>query len=90
LSLAPPSPDPANDAITLHFELPQAARVRLVLFDGTGRRMAEILDEDVAAGPHDHTFALRDKWGRRLAAGFYRVRLEAGDRVITRGFATVR
>lgn len=90
MSFAPPSPNPADDAISLHFVLPQAGRVRLMLFDGLGRIRAVLLDDEVSAGPHDQTFMLRDDSGRRLAAGFYHVRLEAGGRVITRGFAAVR
>ncbi len=44
-------PNPAQHSVTLHWELPEAANVRIVVRDVTGRQLHTLLDERVSAGP---------------------------------------
>ena len=44
-------PNPARHSITLRWELPEDAEVRIVVSDATGRLMHTLLDEHVSAGP---------------------------------------
>ena len=59
--------------------------MQLDLFDLLGRRVATVLDEARAAGPH----AVRLDTSR-LPSGVYLARLRAGDRTATRRLAVVR
>lgn len=44
-------PNPAQHSVTLQWELPEAAGVRIVVSDMTGRQLHTLLDERVSAGP---------------------------------------
>ncbi len=44
-------PNPAQHAVTLQWELPEAADVRIVVSDMTGRPLHTLLDQRMAAGP---------------------------------------
>ena len=44
-------PNPAQHSVTLRWKLPEAADVRIVVSDVTGRQLHTLLDERVSAGP---------------------------------------
>ena len=74
LVLAPCAPNPVGTDALLRFSLARDARVRLVLFDVFGRRVATLADGPHAAGDH----AVR--WNAsRAPSGAYLVRLEELD-----------
>jgi hypothetical protein len=50
--LFPPFPNPLNAAATIAFNLPQAGRVSLTLYDLLGRRQADLLYADQQPGYH--------------------------------------
>lgn len=72
--LAPNYPNPFNPATAIGFDLPEAARVRLAVFDVLGREVALLVDEQRPAGRH----AVRFEAGH-LPSGVYLYRLEAGS-----------
>lgn len=79
-ALRPPYPNPFNPRTTIAFELPEAASVRLAVFDVAGRLVDVLLrDEPHAAGRWEVTWQGRDDRGRGVAAGVYFCRLEAGS-----------
>lgn len=49
-------PNPFNPATTLDFALARPCRIRLEVHDLAGRRVARLLDGDLAAGPHHVTW----------------------------------
>ncbi len=67
-------------AVHLRFELPAAERVRLELFDPSGRCIRTLADEDFAAGSHAIAWDGRDASGRPVGAGSYYYRMVTGDR----------
>lgn len=68
-------PHPVRDEVRFRIELPEPARVRIDLYDLSGRRVAAAIDEVLPAGPSDV------RWkADRLAPGLYMARLEAGGR----------
>ena len=73
--LDPAFPNPFSATTTVPFEIEQAGRVRLSVFDVLGRRVATLVDGDRAAGPHRATFD-----GSRLATGLYFLVLDAEGR----------
>jgi hypothetical protein len=44
-------PNPAQTSVTLRWELPEAADVRIAVLDATGRPLHTLLDKHVSAGP---------------------------------------
>jgi hypothetical protein len=81
LSLALAGANPTQGPVRLRFSLPQAARVRLGIYDTAGRRVAVVTDGDSPAGQQVRI------WNNRAAgcrAGVYFARLRAGDQEITR------
>ncbi len=81
------APNPVRDGGTLRFTLPAAGRVRLVLFDVAGRRVASLADGTLPAGEHAVAWARHDDAGRRVAPGVYLARLttDAGVRTLNLG-----
>ena len=73
-----PTPNPFNPACEIAFDLPAAQRVRLVVYSLDGRRVAELVNEDLDAGRHAARWQGRDQAGRAVAAGTYLYRLDAG------------
>lgn len=90
LELAPNYPNPFNPSTRVAFGVPEAGQVRLEIFDITGRRVATLVDERVAAGWHEVTWRGRDGAGRAVASGVYIYRLEAGGRSVARRMVLVR
>ncbi len=68
-----PYPNPVTDRAILVYQLPEATRVRLEVFDLLGRRVATLVDAPQEAGIHR---AVID--ARTLAGGTYFYRLQAG------------
>jgi hypothetical protein len=64
-------PNPFNPSTTISFDLPVATRAQLEVFDVRGRRVARLLDEELAAGRHDVVWDGRDARGRAAASGVY-------------------
>ena len=62
-------------AIRFTFELTVPCGARLDLFDLSGRRVAVLIDRDLAAGVHTVEWDGRASWGVRAAAGNYWGRL---------------
>jgi PKD repeat protein len=79
-ALRPPYPNPFNPRTTIAFDLPEAATVRLEVFDIAGRLVDVLLrDEPFAPGHWSAVWQGRDTAGRGVAAGVYFCRLEAGS-----------
>jgi len=72
-------PEPFNPVTTIRYALPEAAHVRLEVFDLTGRRVALLADGERPAGQYAARFD-----ASRLASGVYLYRLRAGATVQTR------
>lgn len=89
-AFAPPSPNPARGATTLRFVLPAAGRVRLALYDASGRIVRTVRDGELAAGEHAARLELTDDAGRTLAPGLYLARLSGPDGERTRRIVAVR
>jgi hypothetical protein len=71
-------PNPSRDGGVLRFELPDAARVELAIFDVCGRRVSTIANGTLSAGAHAIPWDRRDAAGSRVRAGIYLVRLKSG------------
>jgi hypothetical protein len=83
-------PNPFTAQTAIRFDLRDAERIRLAIFDIGGRRVRILLDEYLPGGSHQAVWDGRDELGSRVAAGCYLARLEAGHRVETSRIALIR
>ena len=77
--LDPAYPNPFNNQTTIRFGLPEDERVRITVYDLTGRRVSTLIDRHAQAGWHSEVWT-----PRLLANGEYLVRMESGEFVKTR------
>ena len=71
-SLSPNYPNPFNPSTTLAFELPQASRVTLQVYDVLGREIVRLAEGDYEPGRHEVVFDARN-----VASGLYIARFIA-------------
>ena len=71
-ALEPNYPNPFNPTPEIRFALPEAADVRLVVYDALGREVERLVDGPVGAGYQHATFDAAN-----LPSGVYLYRMEA-------------
>ena len=67
-------PNPFNPETSLSFELPEAGKVSLIVYDVQGREIAKLVDEYKPAGSHSITWNAEG-----FTSGIYFARLTAGN-----------
>jgi hypothetical protein len=77
-------PNPFNPSTTIRYALGEAGRVRLSVYDASGRHVRTLVDGAEAAGEHTVDFDGRDDRGAALASGVYFYRLDTGNLTRTR------
>ncbi len=70
-------PNPFNPQVIIAFELAQAQRVQVAVYDLAGRRLAELASGIRDRGPHQVAWNGRDAAARPAPSGTYLVRIEA-------------
>jgi hypothetical protein len=84
-ALEPAYPNPFAGATTIRYALPEAARVTVEVYDAVGRRVAVLVDGEVAAGSY------AAEWdAASMANGVYLYRMQAGDFTKTLKVSLVR
>ena len=78
-------PNPFNPTTIISYELPQAASVRLEVYDMAGRQVAMLVNEQVAAGRHTVSFNAGS-----LSSGVYMYRLQTERGVFTRKLTLIK
>jgi aminopeptidase N len=71
LSLGQNRPNPFGRSTAIRLSIPRSQHVRLEIYDATGRRVARLVDERLAAGSADAVWDGRDTEGRPVAPGTY-------------------
>ena len=84
LALHGARPNPFNPRTRIDFELPRRARVRLDVFDVSGRLVTTLLDGTRAAGPGSVVWEGKDGKGNSVGSGVYLYRLEYEQARISR------
>jgi endoglucanase Acf2 len=70
-------PNPFHPQTTIEYVMPAEGKVRLAVFDASGRQVRVLADERATAGTHVAAWDGRDSAGKRLAGGVYFVRFES-------------
>jgi hypothetical protein len=71
-------PNPFNPTTEIHFSIPEAAPVRLEVYNITGQKVATLVDGNLGAGTHTAHWNAADDNNRPVASGIYLYRLQAG------------
>lgn len=72
-------PNPFTSSLTFEFELPQASRVQLALYNTMGQQVAQIADQQLAVGMQRITWKPKS-----LSAGLYYYHLKVNDRLVSK------
>jgi hypothetical protein len=83
LAITAVAPNPFNPRATVSFTVPEAAAVRLQVFDLRGRLVRTLHEGDLPAGQHRAVWKGDDRDGRQVATGVYFLRLDDGRRSVT-------
>jgi hypothetical protein len=90
LRLHPAAPNPLVGRTMLTFDLPDARPVRVSVYDVAGRLVRTLNDGPLLAGRHHREWNGAGEDGRRVAAGVYFFRVDAGPNGATQKVAVVR
>ncbi len=72
-------PNPFNPQTDIRYNLPQAAHVRLAIYNVLGQEVVRLVDGERDAGGYTIRWLGTDSQGREVSAGLYFYRLQAGD-----------
>lgn len=85
LDLQPVFPNPFNAQTKITYALPQAAHVRVLIYNILGQQIRELLDAEQRAGFQQIIWDGRDRFGRAVSSGIYLVALHIdGERRLLR------
>lgn len=85
-----PFPNPASRVADVEFGLARSARIRLEVFDASGRQVRTLHDGLLSNGDHRVPFDLQDDRGRPLHGGLYLLRISDGSTATTHKLVIVR
>ncbi|GBD93200.1 flagellar basal body rod modification protein [bacterium BMS3Abin05] len=70
-------PNPFNPSTTIDYQLPEAANVKMVIYDLLGRQIRTLVDRNEEAGYHAISWDSRNENGMQVPAGIYILKLHA-------------
>jgi len=88
--LAQNCPNPFNPWTALRYDLPEAGRVRLSLYNVSGQLIRTLVDGERPAGSYSVVWDGTDDAGRNVASGVYLCRMIAGEFGAVRKLVLVR
>ncbi|MCU7496742.1 MAG: T9SS type A sorting domain-containing protein [Ignavibacteria bacterium] len=71
-------PNPFNPSTTIKYRLAKASNVRVMVYDVTGKQVAELVDDFKQAGEYEVSWMGQDNSGRQVASGVYLYTIQAG------------
>lgn len=83
-ALSQNAPNPFNPSTNITYELPEASRVRLAIYNLLGQEVRTLINGSVEAGYYTATCDGRDAAGRQVASGIYLYRIQADNFVQAR------
>ena len=82
-SLSGNYPNPFNPETTIKFGLPKESRVTIEIFNVLGQKVNELLGGEKPAGYHHVRWDGTDEFGKKVGAGVYLYRMQAGNFIKT-------
>lgn len=90
LSFSGPWPNPVRASMRCAFSLPEAAPIRVEVYDLSGRLMQSLANGPREAGTGELVWNLTDQNGQAVHAGVYLLRAQLGPQTWTRRLSVVR
>ena len=78
-------PNPFNPSTTINFSLAEAGVTQLSVFNSTGQKIAELVNEKLSAGNHSVSFEAAS-----ISSGVYFYRLQTSQGVITKKMMLIK
>ncbi len=72
-------PNPFNPTTTISYQLPTAEKVRITIYDLSGRKVRELLNENRAAGAYSAEWDGKNQVGQQVSSGVYVYQINAGQ-----------
>ncbi len=83
-------PNPFNPTTTIRFDLAKNADVTLEVYDIVGRRVATLVNQQLAPGSYSVEWNAMDEAGQRVASGVYFYTLRTSDYVETKQMVLIK
>ena len=83
-------PNPFSNSTNISFSLPQSQKVSIQVFDGGGRLVKIIANEQMSAGTHQLTWNAVDENGAAVAKGMYYLKFNAVSYTKTKKLAVIK
>ncbi len=77
-------PNPFNPSTSISFNLPENSRVNLAIYDLKGRKVTELINQELLKGQHSYKWNGRDSKNRSLASGIYFYTLRTNNASLTK------
>jgi hypothetical protein len=84
LDLRPNYPNPFNAQTVIEYALPEAAAVRLIIYNIAGQMVRTLVDESQPAGYKRVLWNGADAYGREVSTGIYFFQLQIGGQKLVR------
>ncbi len=72
-------PNPFNPTTSITFDVPEAAEVKLTIYNMMGKRIKTLYQGQAAAGQHQVAWNAKNEQGIKVASGIYIYKLEANN-----------
>ena len=79
--LYPNYPNPFNPSTTIAYDLPEASKVKITIYNVLGREVRTLFDGSQLAGHYSIRWNGRNEQDNPVAAGIYFIRCIAGDKI---------
>ncbi len=81
LSISKAYPNPFNPVVNISYGLPTSAAVNILIYDLSGRKIAEYSINQQSAGWHEFKWGAVDQYGQSVGSGIYLMTIQAGNMV---------
>ena len=72
-------PNPFNPKTQIRYALPEQVKVRMDIYNVTGKKVVTLVDRVMSAGYHSVTWDGRDRYKNVVSCGLYLCRIQAGS-----------
>lgn len=72
-------PNPFNPSTSIKYSLPEAVKVNAAVYDISGQKIADLIDENQNAGSYEISWDGKNNSGIPVVSGIYLFRIEAGN-----------